>query len=273
MNTAIGGRRALARLCVLVLVLTVFLAPSPTRGAQKAADDDTIRASATIEAAIVALGGPKYLAVKSASAVGVYTPFNQGQPTVPTQFADVFVYPDKNRTDFGKKKYKVVQSNTGDSGWKFDGARELLVAQTEEEIRLFQRFIRANIDNVLRSEWREQGVQLRYVGRKEIAPRVWAEQVTVTLPEGLEIELLFDPQSHLPVLSRYREGAESGAPGSMLETRYYTYLDFGGVKVPRTVDLFRDQVQTARLVYEKVAFNEAVPENFFTLPGSAKELK
>lgn len=233
------------------------------------------RRAALVDAAIAALGGPKYLAVTSAVATGIYTPFAQGRAGYPVQFVDTFVYPDRNRTEFGKKKTRVVQSNAGDHGWKYDGAREVLSAQEPEEIRQFQRFTRANIDNIFRISLKQgAGVTLRYIGRTEIAPRVWTEGVAVDYADGLSVEIYFDPQTHLPRLSRYREGAESGAAGSLVETRYHdVYLDFGGVMAPRTVDLYRDQVQTARLIYENVAYNGAVDPKLFEQPASAKTLK
>jgi hypothetical protein len=260
------------RAAALALALVALAAQAAA--AQAGQKDDPERARALVEAAIAALGGEKYVAVTSAVASGVYTPFVQGRPAIPLEFTDTFVYPDRNRTDFGKKKTRVVQSNAGDRGWKYDGARQTLTAQEPEEVKAFQRYVRANLDNVLRRSWREPGVELRYLGRHEVAPRVWTEGVAVDYPDGLSVEIYFDPKSHLPRLSRYSEGSESGAPGSTVETRYHdVYLDFGGVKAPRAVDLYRDKVQTARLVYETVQFNAPVDPRFFDQPASAKELK
>lgn len=261
-------RAAGARALVALLVCAAFGLP------RVSAADDHEHAVELVEAAIAALGGQKYLAVKTSVATGVFTGFVSGQRTVPLEFTDTFVYPDKNRTEFGRKKTKVVQSNAGDHGWKYDGARELLEAQSEEEIRQFQRFVRANIDNILRTNWRQPGVQLHAIQRTEIAPRVWTEGVAVEYDDGLRVEIFFDPSTHLPRLSRYREGAESGAAGSLAETRYHdVYFDFDGVKVPRVVDLYRDGAQTARLVYEDVQFNVSVDPQFFEQPASAKDLK
>jgi hypothetical protein len=259
-------RRAALALALLSLV-------APRAGGAQAANDPE-RAKALIEAAIAALGGPKYLGVTSSVSIGIYTPFVQGRSAYPVDFVDTFVYPDKDRTDFGKKKTRVIQANAGDRGWKYDGAREILAAQEPEEIRAFQRYVRANIDNLFRRTWREPGVVLRYLGRAEVAPRVWTEGAAIDFPDGFSVEVYFDPPTHLPRLSRYREGAESGAAGSLVETRYHdVYLDFGGVKAPRIIDLYRDKVQTARLVYDDIKFNVPVDPKTFEQPASAKDLK
>ena len=261
----------------VAIILSAFVA-APARSPQVAAppppeSPDAARAARLIEAATAALGGPQYLAVKSQVSTGVFTGFVQGQRGAPVDFIDTFVFPDRNRTEFGKKKFRVVQSNSGDTGWKFDAQRDMLAAQTAEEVALYKRYVRANLDNVLRGLWRTPDAQLEYLGKAEHAPRQWSEGVALTYGDGLRVEMYFDAQTHLPTRTRYYEGAESGAPGSVLETRYYFFLDYGGVKAPRTVDLYRDNVQTARVVYDSVAFNAVVDSKVFEKPATAKDLK
>lgn len=265
-------RARMAAGVLLLFVAAVGLAPA-TRAAQSKKNDDPARAKELIEQAIAALGGPKYLGVTSAVATGVFTPFAQGRSMFPLPFVDTFVYPNKNRTDFGKKKTLQIQANAGDRGWKYDGARQVLAAQEADEVQNFQRFVRANIDNVLRKTWRDEGVTLRYTGRLEISPRVWTEGVAIDYPDGFSVEIYFDPKSHLPRLSRYQD-ADGGSPGPVVETRFHdVYLEFGGVMTPRTVDLYRDRIQTARLVYEEVRFNAPVSQKVFDQPASAKEFQ
>lgn len=270
------GWRALSFLAVAMLLAAIVVAsaqapqvdaPPPPQS------PDAARAASLIEAATMALGGPQYVAVKSQVSTGVFTGFVQGQRGAPVDFIDTFVFPDRNRTEFGKKKFRVVQSNSGDTGWKFDAQRDMLAAQTAEEVALYKRYVRANLDNVLRGMWRASDARLEYLGKAEHAPRQWSEGVALTYGDGLRVEMYFDSQTHLPTRTRYYEGAESGAPGSVLETRYYFFLDYGGIKAPRTVDLYRDNVQTARVVYDSVAFNAPVDPKVFDKPATAKDLK
>jgi hypothetical protein len=270
--TIARARFLAARAVVAVAVVAVAAAGAPAGQQRPRRTEDPEKAKGLVERALAALGSEKFLAVTSEVGVGTFTPFDQGRRGVPSPFEDIFVYPDKNRTEFGKKKTRVVQSNTGTVGWKYDAARESLEDQTETETAAFQRFVRAHAGNVLRRFWREPGVKLHYIGREEIAPREYAEGVAVEYPDGFEVELLFD-RAGLPVVSRYREGSESGAPGSLVETRYFMYIDLGGVMAPRIVDLYRDQVQTARIVYDSVTFNAPVAPTVFDRPESAKSLK
>ena len=271
-----GRRRALPILPVAALCL---LALSPGVARPQAAQEhdrtaaDHKRAVELIEAVVAALGGSRYTSVKSISSRGVFHPFSQGRPTVPMDFVDTTVFPDKGRTEFGKKKNLVVQTNARDRGWKYDGPRGALTAQTPEEVGAFQLYVRGNIDNVLRTFWRGEGVRLRSLGRTELRPREWVEGVSVEYPDGFRVEIYVDPQTKLPVLSRYREQTDNGGSGSLLETRYNMYLDFGGVKVPRFVDLYRDGVQTARVVNVSVELNPVVPPSYFEQPASVAAFK
>ena len=271
--TVLRPKSFAARL-LAVVALVAAVSASNARGAQQRPrrTEDPEKAKALVERAIAALGGATFLGVTSEVGVGTFTAFEQGRRGIPSPFVDTFVYPDKNRTEFGKKKTRVVQSNAGASGWKYDASREALEDQGESETAAFQRFVRAHAGNVLRRFWREPGVKLHYLGREEIGPREWAEGVAVEYPDGFEVELLFDADG-LPVISRYREGAESGAAGSLVATKYFMYIDHGGVKAPRIVDLYRDQVQTARIVYDTVTFNASVAPSAFDRPENAKSLK
>lgn len=268
----IAPRRMLLRIAALAVVMCSCAVVRASAPAQDA--DERARATEIIESGIAALGGPKFLGTNSFVATGVFTSFVQGQPGVPLPFVDTYILPDRNRTEFGKKKGRVIQSNAGATGWKYDGRREVVSAQDQSEIQAFQRYVRANLFNLLKQNWRQPGVELRYLGRIEIGPRIWAEGVTVAFDDGFSVDVLFDPRTKLPVASRYREGAESGAAGSLIETRYHdVYLEFDGVKTPRTVDLYRDQAQTARITYETVRYNVPVDAGYFTQPASAKEIK
>lgn len=258
---------------LLTVVCLVALAWPVAGATQSENDGDSEKARAVVEAAIAALGGDRYVAASSETAKGIFTPFQQGRRGVPIEFVDVFVYPDKNRTEFGRKKGRIVQSNAGESGWKYDGVRESLEDQNDAETAAFLRYVRSHAGNVLRAYWRAPGVTLEYLGREEIAPRDWVEGVAVIYPDGFRTEILFDTKTKLPSLTRYREGSESGAPGTLSETKYHFYLDYGGVKAPRIVDLYKDGVQTAHIVYDSVEFNAPVEAGFFDRPESAKALK
>jgi outer membrane lipoprotein-sorting protein len=50
-------------------------------------------------------------------------------------------------------------------------------------------------------------------------------------------------------------------------------VDFGGIQFATFQDFYRDGKQSARVSFDTVTFNEAVPDKLFTKPISIKEVK
>jgi hypothetical protein len=254
-----------------LIALVLVSAPGAARGgAQSTAKDP--KAIAVIEAAVAALGGERYLGLKAIESRGVYTPFVQGSRGLPIEFVDTFVYPDSERTEFGKKKSRVVQANAGGTGWKFDAIREVLADQTEEELRNFRESSRATLENLLRSALRDPTVAVASLGRTEVAPRQRVDHVAIDYADKVRIEVSFDITSHLPASVKFREGGGlvTGAP---VEIRFHSFVDHGGIKIARIVDFYRDGFQTGRAVTEEAIINPSVAASHFTKPASAKDVK
>jgi hypothetical protein len=255
------------------LVLLCAVAPSlAARSVPPGAAERDPKAVSFVEAAVAALGGDRFLAVKAVQSTGVYTAFIQGQRGLPVEFVDTFVYPDHERTEFGKKKSRFIQTNAGATGWKFDASRELLEEQSEDEIKRFREGSRVALENLLRTALRDQGVAIRFIGRDEIAPRQRADGISIEFPDGFRVEAYFDSVSKLPALVRYREGAPEGA-GQTVELRFHTFVEHAGVKLPRVVDFYKDGVQTGRAVVDDAVVDPSVPPSLFAKPASAKDLK
>src|SRR5262245_54487563 len=95
-------RPTLVCCAILVACVAIVEARSGAVWADGATKD--AKAVAIIEAAVAELGGEKYLSLKGIETRGVFRPFAQGQRGLPIEFVDTFVYPDSERTEFGKKK-------------------------------------------------------------------------------------------------------------------------------------------------------------------------
>ncbi|MBV9211174.1 MAG: hypothetical protein JOZ52_11120, partial [Acidobacteria bacterium] len=112
-------------LSVLLVCLTASSSLAQSGGGVKAAAapkaEDAEKAEQILQRATEALGGNAYLNVRSITAHGLYTLYKEGKPELPLSFTDYIVLPDKERTEFKGQGVKSVQTNTGESGWVFDG--------------------------------------------------------------------------------------------------------------------------------------------------------
>ncbi len=230
------------------------------------AQEDPTRA--LFEVATHALGGEKYLALKSLMGRGLYSQFNereQLQALLP--FTVYIVYPDRERVEFGRGKDRFIQVNMGVRGWIYDGPSRTLRDQKEEEIARFRTAQRRSLETVMRDLWRRSDVKLRYLGERELWFRQRGVGVELIVPlEGEErdrIQVYFDPHTHLPVKLAYEDEEE----------RFYLYQDFDGIKLPLRIDRYRGDVQVSRVSFEEVQVNAPIDPKLFEKPSSADKVR
>jgi hypothetical protein len=254
-----------------VLVLVAIPSFPEIHRARQQDENDPDRAQSLIEEAIKARGGEAYLGVRTIVSQGQYTQFEKGVSGLPQSFIDYIVYPDRERTEFGKGDSKFIQTNSGNGGWVYDGPQKMIRDQTDEQIKSFQQGIRHDLENLLRQSWREPGTKLVYLGRREAWRNTFSEAIRIDFADGNSVTLHLDNRSKLPLMIEYK--SVSGDKTTDSQTRYYRWVDFDGIKFATIQDFYRGGQQSARVNYETVRFNETVPEKLFAKPASIKEVK
>lgn len=229
------------------------------------------QAEAVLQKAIKNLGGEKYLKVTSQIGRGKYSIIRDGAVISFQSFIDVIVFPDKERTEFKGGGVKSIQTNTGQTGWVYDGDQELIKVQNEKQIENFKHGMRVSLDNLLRGHWRDEA-KLSYIGKRPATLGKRNEVVKLVYNDGLTIEFEFAADDGLPVKAIYtRLNADNEEIKE--EDRYAQFLDFNGIRTPFIIDRFTNGVQTSRINYESIEFNRAVPDSVFAKPSNPKELK
>lgn len=243
---------------------------TPAAAAAPSAND--AKAEQIIERAIQALGGQSYLNVRSTTSRGYYTIFKDGVSGLPLSFVDYIVYPDRERTEFKGAGVKVIQTNTGDTGWLYDGQAKTLQDMTREQVEDFRFAMRTNIDYLLRGFWRKEGAKLSYAGRREAGLAKRNETVRLTYTDGLAVEFEFGAQDGLPSKVLYKKKDKEGVETSE-EDRFAQFVTIEGVTMPFIIDHFRNGAQSSRINYQSVELNRTVPDSLFTRPANAKAVK
>ena len=258
------------------LAIFILLLVAPFTLAQRADPRDPKNEQQGIDllkSAIVARGGEAYLKFKTLHANGTFTQFDKGISTVPKSFLDWIIYPDRERVEFGKGKRKdrIIQVNSGNGGWLYDGDAETLKDQSPKQISDFQEGLEFDIDHVLRGGWQKTGVKVRFFGREETRPGERADVVEIKLTEEKVVLLMIDRYTKLPMSLSYEK--MEGRNLSKREVRFFQYVAYGSVKFPNIVDFYRDGVQESRINYQNVLTDAPVPEELFTKPASVKLIK
>ena len=256
---------------LVVIAITVCSVLSVIAEVAEQDENDSAKALALVQAAVAARGGDTYLNVRSVVSRGQFSPFEKGLPGDPVNFVDYIVIPGRERTEFGKGDTRLVQANSGMTGWVYDARQKMIRDQNEDQIKQFQQGARYDLDNLLRAAARQSDVKLVYLGRREAWRNTFSEAVRVDFSDGGTATMHVDPHSKLPLMLEYKTVGEEGTVNS--EVRYYRWLDFSGIKVATIQDTYRNNKQANRVSFDTVNFNVEVPDKLFAKPASIKEVK
>jgi hypothetical protein len=252
------------------LLAAVLFLPLPIV-AQEPDENDPAKATALVRDAVGARGGEAYLNISSTESHGQYTPFDKGVSGNPTPFVDYIVYPNRERTEFGKGDTKFIQCNSETANWVYDASQRMIRDQKEEQVKQFLQGVRYDLDNLLRAASRQTDVKLFYLGRREAWRNTFSEALRVDFNDGGTATVHFDSRSKLPMMVEYKTIGEEGTMNN--EVRYFRWVDFGGIKFPTIQDSYRNGKQTARVGFDTVSFNVSVPDKLFVKPTNIKEVK
>jgi hypothetical protein len=230
-----------------------------------------------MDRAIEALGGANYLNIQTVIGKGFYTGFRDGAAQVPSRFLDYIVYPDRERTEFTQYGIKTIQTNSGDTGWMFDGAVKKISDQTPAQVEEFKRAMRTSFENLLRGWWKKEGGKVAYVGRREAGLAKRNETVRLTYPNGFWIEYEFGARDGLPAKILYKRMRKDPDSGDEVETteedQLLRFVEVEGVNVPWVIDHFVNGKQATRINYESVQYNQKIDDALFAKPTDVKKIK
>lgn len=257
------------------LLLAAFVCAAQNPKPSPATSDE--KAETIVQKAVQAMGGERYVNVKTIIGRGFFTDFKDGVSGIPLHFVDYIVFPDKERTEFSGGGQRLIQTNDRDRGWIYDGAALTLKDQTAEQLEDFRMTTRTGIENLLRGTWRAQGAKLSYVGRREAGLARRNETVRLTYPDGYWIEYEFAASDGLPakvLYERKQKKPDSDETEDVPEEdRLYKPITIDGVIAPYVIDHFRNGQQTSRTSYESVEFNKPIADSLFAKPASFKAVK
>lgn len=275
-------RRPLILLLFLLAVVfpvsaqTTRAAGQGTSGPPQPAAADQ-KAEAIVARAIEVLGGNSYLNVKTVVGRGFFTSFKDAVSQIPARFLDYIVYPNRERTEFVGDGIRVIQTNTGETGWLFDGATKTLSDMKAAQIEDFKRSMRTSVENLLRGWWKKENATLSYVGRREAGLARRNETVRLTYPDGFRIEYEFAAKEGLPAKVIYkttRKKPDSDETEEITEEdRLAKPITIAGITAPWVIDHFTNGIQTSRIAYESIEYDRPLADALFAKPANIKSLK
>jgi hypothetical protein len=254
-----------------VFAISLLIAVCALGSSTQGQPTDNEKAAGVITRAVQALGGERYLNVRSQVGKGKFSVIRDGGVVSFQSFVDVIVFPDKERTEFRSTGTRITQVNTGDTGWIFDGDQELIKVQTETQVNNFKQAIRTSLDNLLREYWKGDA-EISYVGKRAATLGKRNEVIKLVYKDGFTVEFEFAADDGLPQKAIYMRKNIDGEDVKE-EDRYAQFIDLGGIRAPFIIDRFTGGKQSSRINYESVEFNRNISDAIFAKPQSVKEAK
>jgi len=257
---------------VFFLILSLLFVQTP---APEVSVDE--KSQQIIDRVVTTLGGTKYLRVQTVIGKGFFTSFRDGVSQLPARFLDYIYYPDSERTEFNGGGIRTIQTNTGDTGWVYDGGPKKISDQSPEQVEEFKRSIRTSLEYLLRGYWKKEGGKITYVGRREAGLAKRNETIRLTLPDGYWIEYEFGAKDNLPAKIIYKRQRKDPDSGDMVETneedQFFKFIEMDGVTAPWVIDHYINGKQSSRINYESIQYNQTFPSDLFTKPANIKAIK
>jgi hypothetical protein len=258
---------------IFFLILSLFLTQTPAP-AVPSIDE---KSQQIIDRAISVLGGERYLNVQTVIGKGLYTTYSSGVSQIPSKFLDYIAYPDHERTEFVGFGIKTIQTNSGDTGWLFDGAVKKISDQTPAQVEEFKRAMRTSFEYLLRGQWKKDGGKITYVGRREAGLAKRNETIKLTNPDGFWMEFEFGARDGLPakiIYKRTRKDPDSGDPVEVTEEDHIMrYVENEGINSPWVIDHFINGKQTSRINYDSIQYNQKFADTLWAKPPDVKSIK
>lgn len=264
-----GSRRRWSRFTIGAGILaTTLVMPSLAQDSAKG------KARKVIDAAVTAMGGDAYLAVRNSQSSGRYFFFRKGRKGF-TRYRDWTVYdPVKSRHERGKnekEQYVAVHNMALNKGWTLEGEFDVEEIP-EKELDSWMKAVRKDLNFIIKQRLDEDGMSLYYYGPDDIAGQGEFEAVEFLDASNNSVVVFFNLNSHLPEKVENEFTDDTGLRHKM-EWEFYNWHTIQGVHTPLRTDIYLDGEISQQFFIEDLAYNLQIPESQFLEPAIDEKKK
>jgi hypothetical protein len=240
----------------ICLMLCVTMAAGRPAMAQSAQDllpeQSAAKAKVILRQVIAALGGNAYLTAHDSDCSGRVAQFGHNNELMGfTNFRDMWIFPDKNRTEYISKGQNTLAAAllgiddlsithggslvtvfNGEQGWIMD--KSGVSDQPQDLVKAFYEQVNSGLNNMLRARMNENGVESHYAG-SDLLDLKEADWIEFTDPDHRTLRLAVDRSTHLPLRWVVAVRDPETRERSETVTSYTQYVDNDGVKTPLSI--------------------------------------
>lgn len=237
-----------------------------TRPASRSASENELKARKVVEQIIEALGGKAYQTWQDQTCTGTFAQFgHSGEVTGFIKFVDYVKQPDKERTEFGKKR-NLIQLNNGQQGWELD--RGGVTEMSAERIKRFHEELAKDYNTILRAGLDQEGLRLSYEGT-DLVDNKLCETVEITTPTRFTLRITAQQATHLPIRVAYFDRDEETRERIEIVLTLGNYQKVDGIQTPYFVSRTRNGIKRYEARYTSsdgpaCRYNTGLPDDLFS---------
>jgi hypothetical protein len=243
--------------------------PAPTPAVAAAAQNPEVmlpaesaaKAKAITQKSIQALGGAAYLGVHDSTCSGRYALFDRkGELGGYDRFIEYVKYPDKDRTEYSKKR-NIINVYNGDRGWTMDrgGVQDL----PADSIESYQEGLKRDIDLLLRTRLNEEGLVFRY-GGGDIVDLKQVDWVEISSRDQTTFRIAIDRSTSLPIRAEIVTRDPRTRQREVDTYIFSNYQTVQGVVTPLQVARRRNEYKVYQVFLEQCQYNTGLADSLFT---------
>ena len=259
------GRRCWLPLLSVLLVASWTPLPKSEAGELQDARE---RALQVLSSAIEAMGGDRYLGVKTEYVAGrdFFFARDRSSGLIPFQQWTHYQDPVRHRyqTRKGKRQTLDVYNLELDKGWIQEGFHTI-EEMPKEQLERFKLTVKRDLHYLLRNRLDEEGMSFFYYGPNDIAGSGELEAVEVIDRTNDAVTMYFDIETHLPVHTENQFTDKMGLRHEM-RTEFFNWHEQDGVLTALSFHAFVDGDKSGERFFEELTYNTQFPPEYFLEP-------
>jgi hypothetical protein len=261
-------------LTVAVVLVPVLCGALPQAGSATGDGSDP-QAVKAMQQMLTALGGAKWLAIRSVATEGRTSSFFHGTPTgsigdfyslrtMPASTQD----PGFTRVEFTKKR-NVVDILLKDQDWEITYRGKRLVPPSEYKAVFLRRD--HSLDEAVRVWWHEPGTILFWGGEK-VSERHLVDEITLLSADNDNITVQMDVDTHLPFRVSFNWRDPLYRDQNIDAEEYADYHPIDGLPTPLNLTSYHNGDMTSEKYLRKVTYNGPIPPDAFDVDATTEKI-
>jgi len=225
-------------------------------------NQNVAKARVLLQQVVAAIGGQAFQDLRDSDCSGQIAEFgHSGDIVIFAPFREIWLLPDKRRTEYSSNGHVLVTVFNGEAGWTLDETG--VSNEPDDALRSFADIVRFGVFSALRSLGNEGTLEFRYAGRDSIdgKPVEWIESSD---RNNTKRRLAIEQSTHLPL--QWMVSSRDPDTDDVTEnvTSFAQFTMIGGVQTPFNISYLQNRHLISQHLIRSCKYNSNPSPELFT---------